>query len=150
MKHANLDAQTRDEGFTVLHIIGAAADKTGRNTILTTKLLERRANPNLQDTNGNTPLKLAVGCCQIDVAKLLLDHKGDPTIANKKGDTALTMQTKREIKDELRSRGISIPAHSRAHRRADTRSHPIQSGEAVPPRQHSLAKRSRHIYNESV
>jgi ankyrin repeat protein len=55
------------------------------------KLLEKGANPNIQDEVGRTPLRNAAFKGHVDVVKLLLEHGADPNIQNEYGDTPLHM-----------------------------------------------------------
>ena len=53
-------------------------------------LLKHRANPNIKDKFGNTPLMMASLCSEPELAKMLLDYGADPNIKNGKGKTAFT------------------------------------------------------------
>ncbi len=56
-------------------------------------LLEKGADPNLQDIHGNTPLWTAIfnSKHQKGVIKILLQYGADPAIVNKYGKTPLLM-----------------------------------------------------------
>ena len=54
-------------------------------------LLDAGANPDLQDTNGNTALDQAVYMSAVESVRLLLAHKADPNIQNNFGYTPLDM-----------------------------------------------------------
>lgn len=57
------------------------------NKDLTLKLLEKGANPNLADQNGETPLFLAVKSGNEELVRILLDHKADATIKDNQQKT---------------------------------------------------------------
>lgn len=54
---------------------------------LAQKLLENKADPNLADSNGTTPLIFAVQFQNKDIVKMLLEFKADKSIADKNGKT---------------------------------------------------------------
>ncbi len=51
--------------------------------------LDRAANPNLQDKDGDTALHSAASKCRSDCVALLLDRAADPNLQNENGVTAL-------------------------------------------------------------
>ena len=57
------------------------------NKDLTLKLLEKGANANLADQNGETPLFLAVKSGNEELVRILLDHKADVTIKDNQHKT---------------------------------------------------------------
>ncbi len=79
---------TRDHstGQTALHIVVERRD----NTWLAF-LLQKGANPNLADKEGNTPLILATQLRFVDGARTLLAKKANVNETNKQGETALIL-----------------------------------------------------------
>lgn len=67
---------------TVLAAVIVKGDKN-----LVQKLLENKADPNLADANGTTPLIFAVQFQNKDIIKILLENKADKSIADKNGKT---------------------------------------------------------------
>lgn len=59
------------------------------------QLLEAKASVDAKDESGSTPLLLAVESCHSEVMRLLLSANADPTIANKAGQTALSIKIAR-------------------------------------------------------
>ncbi|KAJ3113861.1 hypothetical protein HK100_001866 [Physocladia obscura] len=83
--YQKLDVNAKDkDGFTVLHI---AARK---NFAAVKCILESKcgAEINAVDVNGKTPLHVALGFREIDIAKLLIDYGADPTIVASNGSSA--------------------------------------------------------------
>jgi len=62
-------------------------------------LLNKGANPNIQDRVGNTALMFAVNKGYKDIVKLLLNKGADPNLQTEYGNTALIWATKRTNKD---------------------------------------------------
>ncbi|GEN72902.1 ankyrin repeat domain-containing protein [Chryseobacterium lathyri] len=54
---------------------------------LTQKLLENKADPNIADTNGITPLIYAVQSQNKEIVELLLKNKANKTLSDKQGKT---------------------------------------------------------------
>jgi ankyrin repeat protein len=54
-------------------------------------LLDSKANVQYIDQSGNTFLHLACMFDKIDMAKLILEHGGDPLVKNQRGETALQL-----------------------------------------------------------
>ncbi|UMQ44083.1 ankyrin repeat domain-containing protein [Chryseobacterium sp. Y16C] len=73
-------------GSTQGSALTAAVFKSNKQ--LTQKLLEKRANPNLADTNGTTPLIYAVQLQDKDLVAILLKNKANKELADKQGKTA--------------------------------------------------------------
>lgn len=71
-------------GETALHIVIARRDSTW-----TAFLLQKGANPNVQDKNGTTPLMLATNLRFVEGARLLLDEQANVNATNNRGETAL-------------------------------------------------------------
>jgi cytohesin len=71
-------------GFTPLHY----AAMYGRHEIAEL-LLERGADPNIQDNDGDTPLHLAAANGYSEIVKLLLEHGADPNVQDYGGMTPL-------------------------------------------------------------
>jgi ankyrin repeat protein len=64
-----------------------ACQKLNNNAVVRV-LLEHNANPNTKDVE-NSPLRLAVGLKDLEMAGLLLDHGADPNLADRFGETPL-------------------------------------------------------------
>ena len=62
---------------------------TDRYTKIVKFLLNKGADTNLQNYNGDTPLHLAASCEMEYIVKLLLHYNADVNIRNKKGETAV-------------------------------------------------------------
>ena len=54
-------------------------------------LLQHKADPNIRDAKGNTPLMLAALAGRDDLVELLLTFKANPNLANSSGQTALIL-----------------------------------------------------------
>ena len=63
------------------------------NEELLKTILANKGNPNIQDTDGDTPLHLAVNSKHSDYVAILLAAGANPDIINNKGDTPLRMAT---------------------------------------------------------
>ena len=61
------------------------------NTKLLKDILKNKGNPNIQDTDGDTPLHFAVNSKHADYVAILLAAGANPNIINNKGDTPLRM-----------------------------------------------------------
>jgi len=59
-------------------------------------LLDKGADPNLQDTRGDTALYLATEQNSLEVVQLLLDKRANPNLQNKYGETALHIAVEEE------------------------------------------------------
>ena len=60
-----------------------------RRTCIIKTLLDKKADPNIQNIYGMTALMYAVGSGLTGKIKLLLEYKADPNIINKQGCVAL-------------------------------------------------------------
>lgn len=85
-KPGTVIVNTKDSstGETALHIVVARRDSTW-----TGFLLQKGANPNLQDKNGTTPLMLATQLRFVEGARVLLSKKANVNQTNNQGETAL-------------------------------------------------------------
>ena len=63
-----------NQGNTVLHLYILAQMQPAEKLSILSLLLQHRANPNIENRDGFTPLHLAVKGSQVDVVRLLLDH----------------------------------------------------------------------------
>jgi ankyrin repeat protein len=92
---ANVNAvtTTSNSGNTTLHIItemGLPADNAKLLPIVTL-LISRRANLNIQNRDGTTPLMYATTSKNTETMKLLLDAGADANLRHNSGQTALNM-----------------------------------------------------------
>ncbi|OGB86586.1 hypothetical protein A3J41_01995 [candidate division TM6 bacterium RIFCSPHIGHO2_12_FULL_38_8] len=73
--------------IALIHAAGAYEERRGDTLRKINFFLERGANPNFQDSNGNTALMQSGN--RPEIAKLLLEKKADPDIRDNEGRTAL-------------------------------------------------------------
>lgn len=85
-------ANTKDQGSgdAALHIVVRARDYTW-----TSFLLSKRANPNIQNRQGETPLSLAAGLGWLEGAELILARGGAVDLPNQRGETPLILAVHR-------------------------------------------------------
>ncbi len=81
-----VDTRDAGSGQTALHIVVKDQDATWVGF-----LLQKGANPNIGDKNGNTPLMLASQLGFIDGVDWLIDKKANVDAANRGGETALIL-----------------------------------------------------------
>jgi ankyrin repeat protein len=81
-----VNAKDRDSGEGALHILTRARDFTWLSF-----LLGKRANPNIQNRSGDTPLNVAAQIGWSEGAELLLAHGASVDLANGRGETPLIM-----------------------------------------------------------
>lgn len=81
-----VNSKDRDTGEGALHIL-----VRGRDYDWVSFLLGKRANPNLQNSRGETPLSLAAQIGWLEGAQLLLGHGAAADLANSRGETPLIM-----------------------------------------------------------
>ena len=86
--HVHIFVEDSDKR-TMLH--HAALNPNENSLALTKFLVERGLDVNVQDSDGNTPLHLALSPFQQDVAKYLINSGADPEIKNWKGISPHTM-----------------------------------------------------------
>ena len=79
-----INTRADDTGKTALHIVIA-----GRDLTWTSYLLSNKANPNIADKKGVTPLMLATQYNFADGAAALLQYKASVDATNRSGETAL-------------------------------------------------------------
>jgi len=72
------------DGAGALHIVARRSDATYLRF-----LLQKGANPNLQDSNGNTAAMLAIENGFIDAIPILKTYKANMNVANSRGETPL-------------------------------------------------------------
>jgi ankyrin repeat protein len=83
-KKATFQTDYQDEdGNTYLHIL------VREESNLANLVLERGANPNIQNQQGHTPLHLAAMCIDFKMVKILLAFKADANIQDYTGNTPL-------------------------------------------------------------
>ncbi|HEY0411870.1 MAG TPA: ankyrin repeat domain-containing protein [Allosphingosinicella sp.] len=81
-----LNARDADTGEGALHILVRGRDYTWLSF-----LLGKRAKPDLQNGQGETPLSLAAQISWLEGAELLLGHGASVDLANTRGETPLIM-----------------------------------------------------------
>jgi ankyrin repeat protein len=81
-----VNSKDRDTGEGALHIL-----VRGRDYDWVSFLIGKRANPNLQNSRGETPLSLAAQIGWLEGAQLLLSHGASVDLANSRGETPLIM-----------------------------------------------------------
>jgi ankyrin repeat protein len=79
-----VNTRDRTTGDSALHIVTRRSDPTYMRF-----LLQKGANPNLQDARGNTPMMLAVEQNFGDGVDILIAYKGNVNLANSSGETPL-------------------------------------------------------------
>lgn len=80
----NTKAVTTGKG--ALHILVGHS-----GTLYMQYLLQHKADPNIRDAKGNTPMMLAALNGRDDIIDLLLTYKANPNLANSSGQTALIL-----------------------------------------------------------
>jgi ankyrin repeat protein len=101
-KGANVNAQN-NKGWTALMFAVSMGDEDTMRVLLAAK----RIDANLTDAEGKTVLMQAASENNLDSARILLAHKADADIADRAGETALTIAARRnytEIIELLASR----------------------------------------------
>ncbi|GAA0725813.1 ankyrin repeat domain-containing protein [Sphingomonas japonica] len=124
---------TRDRvtGDGALHIVTKRSD-----SLYLRFLLQKNANPNLQDKDGNTPMMLAVENSFGEGVDTLALYKADVNLANSSGETPLIRAVQRRNLDMVRrllklganpdQKDIIAGRSAREYARLDTRSPAIQ------------------------
>lgn len=85
---ANPNAATRDSFTTPLHYIVRHPYSKDLENVME-MMFERKANPELRNGHGETPLHYAVMRCNEPVTRILLKHSADVNAANGAGETPL-------------------------------------------------------------
>ena len=86
--HVHIFVEDSDKRSMLHHI---ALNPNANSLAITEFLVERGLDVNAQDSDGNTPLHLALSPFQRDVAKYLIDSGADPDIKNWKGISPQTI-----------------------------------------------------------
>jgi ankyrin repeat protein len=79
-----IDTKDRSSGETALHIVA----KKGNSTYLRF-LLQKKANPNIQGPDGNTPMLIAVNQDYAEGVQILIRYKANVNQGNNGGETPL-------------------------------------------------------------
>ncbi|HEU0065715.1 MAG TPA: ankyrin repeat domain-containing protein [Sphingomonas sp.] len=85
-----INTRDRSTGETALHIVTKRGDLPYINY-----LLQKGADANARDQQGNTPLLIAVGGGRDDVMTVLLAFKANPNLGNSAGETPLIRAVQR-------------------------------------------------------
>jgi ankyrin repeat protein len=85
-----INARDGDTGDGALHILVRGRDYTWLSF-----MLGKRARPDLQNAQGETPLNLAAQLSWLEGAELLLNHGAAVDLANSRGETPLIMAVHR-------------------------------------------------------
>ncbi len=81
-----------DNGYTPLHSLVRDWDTNGSaSPYIIDIFLERGADPKIQDSDGNTPLMLAISHNHLGIATALAKYKDTLNMQNNLGETALTL-----------------------------------------------------------
>jgi len=81
-----INTKSPTTGKAALHILVGHS-----GTMYMQYLLQHKADPNIRDAKGNTPLMLAALAGRDDLTDLLLTFKANPNLANGSGQTALIL-----------------------------------------------------------
>jgi len=79
-----LNTRDRDSGDGALHIVVRQGDSTWLRY-----LIQKGANPNIQDGRGNTPMMVAVETSYTEGVQILLRYGANVDLANSSGETPL-------------------------------------------------------------
>jgi ankyrin repeat protein len=79
-----VNTRDRSTGEGALHIVTRK-----QSDIYLRFLLQRDANPNIQDGEGNSPMMVAVGQGYLEGVQILITYKGNVNLRNSKGETPL-------------------------------------------------------------
>lgn len=79
-----INTRDRGTGEAALHIIVRQGDSTWLRY-----LIQKGANPNIQDGRGNTPMMIAVESNYVEGVQILLRYGGNSNLANSSGETPL-------------------------------------------------------------
>lgn len=91
--NAGAEINAKDEkDYTPLHnAVEKAVSQNKENNSVVKTLLEKGANPNIQTSNGDTPLHIATRSQKGFLIQLLLEHNADCEILNNKGEAPLNI-----------------------------------------------------------
>jgi uncharacterized protein len=79
-----VNTKDRSTGEAALHIMARK-----QSSVYVRFLLQRDANPNIQDREGNSPLMIAVGQGYAEGVQILILYKANVNLRNSKGETPL-------------------------------------------------------------
>jgi ankyrin repeat protein len=81
-----VNSKDGDSGEGALHILARGRDYTWLSF-----MLGKRANPNIQNNRGETPLSVTAQIGWLEGAEMLLSHGASADLANSRGETPLIM-----------------------------------------------------------
>jgi ankyrin repeat protein len=124
-----VNTKERDSGEAALHIIAKNGD-----TVYLRYLLQKGANPNIQDRAGNTPMMIAVNSNFVEGVLILIAYKGDVNVRNSSGETplirAVQLRNAEMVRELLKAgadpdrpdniAGLSARDYAKADRRSPT------------------------------
>ncbi|NML07358.1 ankyrin repeat domain-containing protein [Sphingomonas sp. G-3-2-10] len=124
-----VNTKERDSGEAALHIIAKNGD-----TVYLRYLLQKGANPNIQDRAGNTPMMIAVNANFVEGVLILIAYKGDVNVRNSSGETplirAVQLRNAEMVRELLKAgadpdrpdniAGLSARDYAKADRRSPT------------------------------
>ncbi len=96
----DVNAQDNYSKKTALHEAAWMSIPMGVTEKYVEFLLKNKANPNIQDNKGETPLHSAAFFMQIPNVKLLLNYGANPTIKNQNGKTPVNIVEEQKVRSE--------------------------------------------------
>lgn len=122
-----VNTKSRETGEAALHIIAKNGD-----SVYLRYLIQKGANPNIQDASGNTPMLIAVNSGFDEGVSILITYRANVNLANSAGETPLIRAVqlrKRDLVTTLLAAGadpdradVIAGKSARDYAREDTRS----------------------------
>ena len=126
MKEGHFDEQTwgqSPKNYSALHFLCDGNERYNDKPGLVKMLLKKRANPELKDDSGNTPLLRAAGSGLDTVVQVLLEADVNRYAENAEGKTAHNLAkgcNRNECADLLSKAGVPINEHVRPSKKKET------------------------------